>query len=180
MKTIIHTPHKVLITPAQKVGKIDKKILQSISELKEVLIAADEPKGVGLAAPQIGLALQIFLLRPEETDPIRVFINPEFVSKSRAMVKGIPGDDNRIEGCLSVPHVWGLVKRHESVTIRFTDEESIKQEETFSGFAATIVQHEMDHLEGILFTRRVIEQKGQLYKPGIDDDGKEILEPLEL
>ena len=178
MKPIVHVPHEELIKSADRVGRIDKRVGKIIAEMRETLIHADNPKGVGLAAPQIGIPLRIFLLRPQEKDPISAFINPEYVGKSRELVKGIEG--NKLEGCLSIPHVWGRVKRHKQVTIRFTDETGASHEEEFAGFPAIIVQHEIDHLEGILFTRRCIEQKSTLYKPGVDEDGKEILEPIEI
>jgi len=180
MKPIVITPNEVLIKPASPVEKIDAKILSLIKDMQDTLIMADNPKGVGLAAPQIGISLRIFLMRPEETDPIRVFINPRYMFKSKRIVHGIPGSENRLEGCLSIPHVWGNVKRHQSITLSFMNENDRPQEEKFSGFEAVIIQHEMDHLDGILFPRRVIEQKGRLYKPGVDDEGKEVLEPLEI
>lgn len=180
MKPIVHTPNAILTKPTEKVGKLDARTLAYIAEMKEALLKADNPKGVGLAATQIGLSLRIFLMRPEEEDPIRVFVNPEFISKSKTMVKGIPGSDKRLEGCLSIPKVWGMVTRHKWVKLRFLDETGETHEEKFDGFFSTIVQHEMDHLDGILFPRRVLEQKGQLYKPTIDEDGKEILEPLDI
>ena len=178
MKPIVKTPNEILTTPAKNVVKIDGRVLSVIGDLKDTLIQADNPKGVGLAAPQIGLALRIFLIRPAETDSIRVFINPQFSAKSKTLVKGLP--DNKLEGCLSVPKVWGVVTRHTWIKLSYLNEAGETQTEKFTGFAAIIIQHEMDHLDGILFTWRVLEQKGQLYKPGIDENGKEILEPLEI
>lgn len=180
MKPIVTTPNEVLVKPTKHVERIDAKTKQIISDMTETLIYADNPKGVGLAATQIGISLRIFLMRPEEDDPIRTFINPVIVEKSKQLVKGIPGSDNRLEGCLSIPKVWGMVKRHLWIKLTFLDVDGISHEEKFSDFEAIIVQHEIDHLDGILFTRRVVEQKGRLYKPGIDDDGKEFLEPLEI
>ncbi|HCM37934.1 MAG: Peptide deformylase [Candidatus Gottesmanbacteria bacterium GW2011_GWB1_43_11] len=180
MKPIITTPNQVLTTRAKPVPKINHKTIQVITEMRDALIKQDQPKGVGLAAPQIGISWRIFLIRPQETDPIRVFLNPQIIVKSKKMVDGIPDADHRLEGCLSIPQVWGSVRRHESVTIKYLDEKGDEITEKFSGFPAVIIQHELDHLDGILFTRRVIEQKGKLYKPGVDDDGKEILEPLEI
>lgn len=180
MKPIVHTPDPVLVKKAAEVGKIDKKITRIIEDMRKTLLHADNPKGVGLAAPQIGISLQIFLLRPEETDPMRVFINPVITKQSKKMLDGIPGSDSHVEGCLSIPHVWGIVKRHQSLTLAFQDEFGKKHEEVFTDFEAIIVQHEVDHLHGILFPKRVIEQKGQLYKPGTDADGNEVLEPLEI
>ena len=96
------------------------------------------------------------------------------------MVKGIPGSDKRLEGCLSIPKVWGMVTRYSWVKVKYLDEKGIERVDKLSGFEATIAQHELDHLDGVLFTRRVIEQKGTLYKPAIDEEGKEILEPIEI
>lgn len=180
MKPIVQTPNQVLITVAKPVAKIDKKITSIIADMTATLKAADNPKGVGLAAPQIGVSLRIFLIRPEEDDPIRVIINPTIVEKSSHITKGIPYRKKHLEGCLSIPHIWGMVKRHTSLTLQFMDENGQKHEEIFEEFPAIIVQHEIDHLDGILFTRRVIEQKGQLFKPSIDKNGEEILEPLDI
>lgn len=178
MTPIIYTPNEVLVRPAERVGKIDSRVRKILAEMKEVLIFADNPKGVGLAAPQIGISLRIFIIRAHEKDPIRTFIDPVYIKKSHKLVKGIKG--NRLEGCLSVPHVWGQVNRHEKVTIRYIDETGVSQKEEFLHFPATIVQHEMDHLDGILFTRRILEQKGTLYRPAMDAEGKEVLEPIDL
>lgn len=180
MKSIVHTPNPVLIKRTASVAKIDKKILQIVADMKTALLSADNPKGVGLAAPQIGISLQIFLLRPEAKDPIRVCINPEIVWKSEEKIRGIPGSESKLEGCLSIPKVWGIVMRHVSVKLKYLDEKSREQTETFTGFPAVIVQHEVDHLDGILFTKRAVEQKERLYKAAVDEEGKEILEPLEI
>lgn len=180
MKPIVHTPHPVLVSKAARVKKIDKKILRIVADMKSTLLCADNPKGVGLAAPQIGVALQIFIIRPRPQDPIRVCINPEIVRRSEETVTGIPGSESKLEGCLSIPKVWGIVTRNTSVKLRYLDKTGCQHTESFSGFPAIIIQHETDHLNGILFTRRVVEQKGKLYKSGMDEKGKEILEPLEL
>lgn len=178
MMDIVHTPNIVLTTPAREVPTIDQYLLKHIGQMKEVLLQADNPKGVGLAAPQVGSNLRIFMLRPDEKSEIQTCINPSYLSKSQKIVDGI--GKGRLEGCLSVPNVWGMVKRHQAIKLRYFDETGKMREEKFLGFPAIIVQHEMDHLDGILFTRRVFEQKGTLYKPVKDEHGKEILEPIEL
>ena len=180
MKPIVHTPNPVLITPTKEVGSIDKKVKEIVSEMKYTLIKTDNPKGVGLAATQIGISLRIFIIRPEETDQITVYINPRFISKGKTMLNGIPGEGNRLEGCLSIPNIWGIIKRHKSITLKYLDETGQKREEKFQDFPAIIVQHEMDHLDGILFPRRVIEQKGTLYKPGKGEKGEDVLEPMDI
>lgn len=180
MKPVVHTPHPVLTTPAKPVTTIDAKIKRIVKDMRETLIAANNPIGVGLAAPQIGVSLRIFLIRPDEKDNPRVFINPEITTRSETVYKGIPGKKGKLEGCLSIPKVWGVVNRHQRVTLSFLDENGKKQTAKFTGFASIIIQHEIDHLDGILFPRRVLEQKGHLYTSTKDDTGKEILEPLEI
>lgn len=177
MSKIVLVPNQVLFSPAKEVKKIDKEINQIISEMKKALIATRNPKGVGLAATQIGLSLRIFITRPKETDPIRVFLNPEIIEKNESK---LDKKSEKLEGCLSVPKIWGEVKRSTSLTLRYMDENNEVKEEKFSGFMAIIVQHETDHINGILFTQRVLEQKGKLFQTVKDNDGKEVLEEISL
>ncbi len=179
-RPVIHVPAAVLTTPAKPVISFDKKLAQLIADMKDSLIAARNPKGVGLAAPQIGEPWRVFVTRPTESDPIGVFINPEITSVSETKTKGVPGRENKLEGCLSVPHIWGRVKRVVSLTLRWQDEQGRSHEKKFSGFLATIIQHETDHINGVLFTHRVLEQKEKLYQIARDTDGKEILEEITL
>ncbi len=180
MKPIVTTPNDVLIKPAQPVERVDRKVKAIVENMVKTLVAADNPKGVGLAAPQIGISLRIFLMRPDEDGPIYTCVNPSIVKKSKTMIRGIPGSEDRLEGCLSIPKVWGMVKRHKWVSLKFLDETGIPHENKFEGFESIIVQHEIDHLDGILFSRRVLEQKGTLYKPTLNEEGKEVLEPIEI
>lgn len=180
MKPVVKTPHVVLVSPAKKIDVVNSAVKTLIKDMKETLVAADNPKGVGLAATQIGVSQQVCIIRPVEDGPMEVFINPEIVKHSEELLNGIPGKGGKLEGCLSIPHVWGLVKRFKSITVKYMSESGKSHEKIFTDFPAIILQHEIDHLNGILFPRRVLEQKGQLYKPGVDDNGKEILEPLEL
>ncbi len=179
MKAIVYVPNPVLVAPTKFVTKLDHKTLDLISEMAKTLIQADKPKGVGLAAPQVGVDLRIFVVHEDESNPVQVFINPKIIAQSRE-TSGIPGKEKRLEGCLSIPNVWGEVKRATWITLKYLDKKGKWREQKFTGFPAVIIQHELDHLDGILFTQRVLEQKGQLYKPGVDEDGKEILEPIDL
>jgi peptide deformylase len=122
----------------------------------------------------------VFVTRPREKDAIRVFINPEITIRSGDLTDGVPERNNKLEGCLSIPTVWGRVKRATTLTLRYQDEKGESREEAFTGFLATIIQHETDHLNGTLFTHRVLEQQGKFYQAGKDEDGKEILEEIEL
>lgn len=179
MKSIVSVPHTVLTTPAARVVVFDKKLGTLIGEMKETLLSTTKPKGVGLAATQVGVSQRIFLTKPNATSTIRVFINPIITKPSDQKTDGVPERENKLEGCLSIPNVWGKVKRTASLTLHYQDETGQKHEEKFNGFIATIIQHETDHINGILFTQRVLEQRGKLYQT-IIEDGKEVLDEIKL
>lgn len=179
MKPIVHTPDDVLTKPAKPVTRFDKKLADIVDQMKQTLVSTRNPKGVGLAAPQIGIPLRIFITRPDAKTQVRVFINPEIISRSQILHE-IKKDDNRLEGCLSIPHVWGYVDRSDKVTLKYQDIMGKTYEEEITGFLATIVQHETDHVNGILFTHRVLEQQNKMYHDKRDKDGKEILEEIRL
>lgn len=168
---IITVPNNVLISPAKKVGKIDSKIRRIISEMTRDLVHKENPKGVGLAAPQIGVPLQIFITKPYENSPVEVFLNPEIIFRSPDTApierpkEGKPSirRERKLEGCLSIPNIWGYLKRHKKVKLRYMDLTGKTLVREFTGFEATIIQHETDHLNGILFTQRVLEQKQKLF-----------------
>lgn len=180
MKPIVLVPNPVLTNPAETVTAFDSQLAKLIKDMKVTLNHATNPKGVGLAAPQVGVSLRVFITKPTENAAIRAFINPEIVSKSDKLTKGVPERKNKLEGCLSVPRIWGNVKRAESLTLRYQDEKGAAHEEKFSGFLATIIQHETDHTNGILFSQRVLEQKEKFFESVIDEDGKEVLDEITL
>lgn len=180
MRQIVLVPHSVLTTSAKPVTEFDSDLKKLIEDMKRTLVATVNPKGVGLAATQIGVGLRIFLTRPTESSHIRVFINPEIVKQSDELTDGVPGRKSKLEGCLSIPNVWGNVKRSSSLTLRYQDETGQVRQEEFTGFLATIIQHETDHCNGILYTQRVLEQKEKLYQVAEDDDGKEVLEEIKI
>lgn len=186
MKRIIHTPNAVLSTRAKEVKVFDKKLKKMIADMKEALIATKNPKGVGLAAPQIGLPLRIFITRPNEKTEIRVFINPMITNATdddappSSHKSGTSEGQDKMEGCLSVPNLWGKVHRQSTITLAFFDEKGIAHEEVFTGFLSTIIQHETDHVNGILFVQRVLEQKGKLFEVVTDEHGKEVFEEVTL
>lgn len=180
MKPIVPIPNVILTKPAKTVTQFDKRLGKLVDEMKTTLLSAKNPKGVGLAAPQIGEPLRVFITRPKEESVIRVFINPEIVNASDDQTDGVPERENKLEGCLSIPKIWGKVKRAKTLTLRYQDETGDVHEEEFSGFLATIIQHETDHTNGVLFTQRVLEQKSTLYQTGKDEEGKEVLEEIVL
>lgn len=136
--------------------------------------------GIGLAAPQIGMAIRLFIVdaSPFEDDEDlseaeqefvstfkRVFINPQIVEET--------GDEWVFnEGCLSIPDVREDVFRQDTVTIEFLDENFKKHKETFDGIVARIIQHEYDHVEGILFTDKLSPLKKRLIKSKLTNISK--------
>ena len=129
------------------------ELKQFIADMYETLAQAE---GVGLAAPQVGKAWRLFIVDgnelaedyPECKGFKRTFINPELIEESEETC-------SYSEGCLSLPGISENVVRPVSVRLRYQDEDFQEHEETFSGFAARIVQHEYDHLEGHVFTDRI-------------------------
>lgn len=180
MIPIVTAPSPVLSRRAKKVGKINKSIKTLLKEMEEALLSAKDPEGVGLAAPQIGKSLAIFITKPTPKSPIRVFINPEIISLET--IKEVKKSKNsaRLEGCLSLPSIWGEVKRNPSLVLSYMDQRGKQHEKEFKGFVATIIQHEYDHLQGALFTEHVLSQGGTLYKSHKNEKGEDEFEELEI
>lgn len=129
--------------------------------IEDMFATMYEASGVGLAAPQIGKSIRLFVVDGEPMDLERlkgfkkVFINPELLEES--------GDAMIFEeGCLSIPGIRADVVRSEKVRLRYTDEQGTVREEEFDGLAARIIQHEYDHLEGILFIDKIAPVKKRL------------------
>jgi peptide deformylase len=163
IKEIVQAGDPTLRKVSKPVGKIDKKILLLISDLKETLLAHKNPEGVGLAAPQIGKNLRIFAMR--DGKKLKIVINPEIVSVSKVKtITKTNNNDEVLEGCLSVPHYYGPLRRGKEIKIKYLNEDGQKVIETFKEFPAQIVQHEIDHLNGFLFVDRLLEQKQPLYQ----------------
>lgn len=178
-KPIIQTPDSVLTKKAQTVTRFDASLKHILSEMKQSLITAVDPVGVGLAAPQIGYSLRIFAIKPAKNSRVWFFINPKIITSSIEEIE-IPKDNAPLEGCLSVDNTWGVVRRKKEVTIEYQDINGNKVIKSFIGFPAVIIQHEIDHLNGILFTQRVLEQKGKLFEIVKDKEGKNTLKELPL
>ena len=168
MLKIVTVPHQSLSKPTNPVNKIDDKIKKLVYEMEETLISQSDPQGVGLAANQVGISLSIFLMKKSPQAETKVFINPKILSSSGLVddssVKSRRKSPVKLEGCLSIPRVWGPVKRSPKVHLEFQDLTGKLITKWFVGFEAVIVQHEVDHLQGVVFTRRSLEQKAPLYK----------------
>ncbi|GIW64699.1 MAG: peptide deformylase [Patescibacteria group bacterium] len=180
MLKIVTVPNPILSSKTKPVVNFDKKIKKIIDEMVETLEAQNDPPGVGLAANQVGLDLSLFIIKPTKKSPVKVFINPEIIKtvfdkdslydKKQSKKRLI-----KFEGCLSIPRIWGPIKRADKVLLKYQDENGKKYENWFSGFEATIIQHEVDHLNGIVFTQRSLEQNQKLYK-----EKKDHLEEINL
>lgn len=134
---------------AQTIEKDHPKLDEIIENMWETMYYSD---GVGLAAPQVGLSIRLFVIdassgadeEPELEGFKKVFINPEIIE-----TKGDEWTMN--EGCLSLPEIREDVDRPDEVTIKYLDENFVEHTETYKGFAGRVIQHEYDHLEGVLF-----------------------------
>jgi peptide deformylase len=173
---LVYTPHKVLNQKAQPITKFDSKVKQIAKEMERVVKSCTDPEGVGLAAPQVGLSLQLFLIKPEKDSAIRFFANPQIIKKS----KKVNSDTKSLEGCLSIKNIWSHVTRHDWVVLKYQDLTGKIHEERFTGFIARIIQHEVDHLNGVLFTHHSLEQGEEFYRIEKNEKGKEKLVPIEI
>lgn len=188
MLPIVQAPNLVLSQKAKHVGKIDNNTKQLLKQMEETLIHASDPEGVGLAAPQVGKSLRIFIIKQTPKSPVTTFINPVIEStfdeeEDEKAKKKSKSDDKggvQLEGCLSLKDIWGVVKRDYGVVVSYTDETGKEHKKTFEGFIATIIQHEIDHLNGVLFPVRVIEQANQLYRSKTNAKGETEFEEIEL
>jgi len=171
---------KSVALPAGRLGKIDKKTLKIIKDLKDTLQAQKEPKGVGLSAPQIGQPWQICLVAPPKAKGTLALINPQITWRAKEVSPTTAEDKNPFEGCLSVPGIWGVVKRPKRVKVRYLSLQGKSQTKSFVGLGAVAVQHEIDHLNGILFIDRILKQKDKLYRIEKNNEGKEELVEVKL
>jgi peptide deformylase len=159
----------VLRKVCEEISPDYRDLKQLIGDMFDTMYSAS---GIGLAAPQVGLAIRLFVV---DTEPFsddedlteeerkrlgdfkRVFINAKMLKEE--------GDEWAFnEGCLSIPDVREDVYRHERITIEYYDEDFNKKTEEFDGMAARVIQHEYDHIEGVLFTDLISTLKKQMIK----------------
>lgn len=180
MLNIVKAPNPVLSTKAKKVIKVDRAVLDLIKEMEKSLNAASDPVGVGLAAPQVGKSLNLFIAKPTVKSPISVFINPKITIQKPLIGEKDGKKTHKLEGCLSLVNIWGEVERSPEIVLEYTDETGKLHKRKFRGFMATIIQHEVDHLNGILFPKRVLEQNGTLYQSSKNSKGEDEFEELKI
>lgn len=145
----VHTlGDRVLRQPAKRISKVNDEIRQIVADMLQTMYSND---GIGLAAPQVGINKQLLVIDIElkdESKPPLVMINPEIKSSGGEMVNGE-------EGCLSIPEVFLDVIRPDRVEVTYRDEDGRPKHLIADGLLARVIQHEMDHLNGVLFVDRV-------------------------
>ena len=149
----IHTlGNRVLRQPARRVSKVDESIRELARDMLRSMYSA---KGIGLAAPQVGVHKQILVIDLDienPTNPPLILINPEIITSSASL-------ETYEEGCLSIPEVYMDVIRPSSIKVSFRDEMGRPKKMNADGLMGRCIQHEIDHLNGVLFVDRVSNQE---------------------
>ena len=139
---------RVLRQPAKRIARVDDSIRQLVKEMLQTMYSAD---GIGLAAPQVAINKQLIVIDCEpnnpDTSPL-VLINPKIVKYGNDLC-------NSEEGCLSIPGVYLEVTRPEAIEVSFKDENGRPRKIKATGLLSRVIQHEMDHLSGVMFVDRV-------------------------
>ena len=173
IRPIVEVPDPRLREISKPVETVDDDVRALVADMFETMYAAP---GIGLAAIQVGVPKRILVIDlqdpPEEggepvKDP-RVFINPEIVETSDEEVP-------YTEGCLSVPDQFAEVDRPDRIRARWLDEKGVQHDEEITGLLATCLQHEMDHLNGVLFIDHLSRLKRQMILKKLDKQRKEQL-----
>ena len=142
--TVLEIPNPVLYEKAEEVKEVTPEIQTILADMLETMYKTN---GVGLAGNQVGLLKRLVVidcaLKDENPDPIKM-VNPKIIARSEEMVC-------HNEGCLSIPREYADVVRHAEVTVEYLDENGNKKTRKADGLLAIAIQHELDHLEGILF-----------------------------
>ena len=156
MKVIQITDEKELKILTSVSTDVDPKdaLLPVLAERMFLSMRDPANPGIGIAAPQVGINKNVFWVQrfDKEGEPFEFYLNPKIVWRSALLRKGM-------EGCLSTPDIDGEVLRNYTIKLTYLDKEGKFHEEMIEGFTAVVFQHEYDHLNGILFTDRIKEQK---------------------
>ena len=176
---IITAPHSTLRQKAKDITVFDKKFFVFLHQLADTLIKKEQPSGVGLAAPQVNKSIRVFAAilgtanQASQKPVIEFFINPVITKSSDKKILGLANGEDRFEGCLSVPLLYGPVPRYEWIEVEYqsiTDQDVLNKvtelkhkKVRFQDFDARVIQHEYDHLEGILFTDHILKNNLSVY-----------------
>ena len=160
-RPVVKIPAPVLRQVAPEVTKISKKTLFLIDDMLRIMRKSN---GVGLAAPQVGILQRVIVIAPDGERPTAL-INPKIVVSE--------GEQTGQEGCLSIPGLYGDVKRSLYIEVEAMDRKGRELTYELEGMPARIVQHEIDHLDGILFIDKVIQETLHWTNPESSDDEAE-------
>lgn len=159
---IVHYPHPALRWKSKPIVAIDAALRNVVDEMFQLMYST---KGIGLAANQVALPYRLFVVNvtgeSDEKDQEFVFINPEIVRKK--------GSEEGEEGCLSIPDLYLPVRRAEQIIVRAFDLTGEEFEMKLDELPARVIQHEYDHLDGVLFTDRVSDEAKQEAAPVLAD-----------
>ncbi|HFA49819.1 MAG TPA: peptide deformylase [Bacteroidetes bacterium] len=163
----------VLKKVAAEIDKDYPGLEELIANMFETMHHAE---GVGLAAPQIGLSIRLFqvdTLTPQEEEKEKEGTEPEYQGIKKTfinaeMIEESGKPESFEEGCLSIPDIRGDVNRLNTIKIRYFDENFVQHEEVFDGVNARVIQHEYDHIEGVLFTEKLKPLKKRLIKKKLE------------
>ncbi len=163
---IVYYPHPALRWKSKPITEINAALREIVREMFDVMY---EARGVGLAANQVGLPLRLFIVNTSaesgeedgEEDEELVFINPE-ITHRKGSVEGE-------EGCLSLPELYGQVRRAEEIVVEAFDLQGREFSMTLTELAGRVVQHETDHLDGVLFTDRLSDSAQREVEGRLDD-----------
>ncbi|WP_077028090.1 peptide deformylase [Fuerstiella marisgermanici] len=159
---IVYHPHPALRWKSKDVTRIDAQLKDWVGQMFDLMYEAN---GIGLAANQVALPYRLFVINPtgdpNEKEMEQVFINPQIVKRN--------GSEEGEEGCLSLPEIYGPVTRAERITVEAFDLSGRDFAMDLNGMPARVVQHENDHLDGVMFTDRVSDEALKALMPLVDD-----------
>lgn len=160
--SIVKYPHPALRWESKPIVEIDDRLREAVRQMFTLMY---EAKGIGLAANQVALPWRLFVINPSgdptQTDEEFVFINPEILRRK--------GSDEDEEGCLSLPEMYGPVRRSTSIVVEAFDLEGQAFRMNLDDFPARVVQHEFDHIEGVLFIDRMTDSQRRDYDAKLAD-----------
>ena len=179
MLQIVKAPDPKLRIKTKPVKKINAGLINTLKEMVKLTKTFKDPEGVGLASTQVGLEEAFFVAK---NLPANRHGGPKFISVVNPKILSSGKHTKKyFEGCLSTPNIWGEVKRYINIKVSYQDQTGKLIKVSLKGVLAWIFQHEIDHLNGILFQDRVLEQRGKFYKyTGKDKTGDDMFEEINL
>jgi peptide deformylase len=176
MLKIIHYPHQGLTKKARSVKQITPKIEKLAQDMLKTLVPnSKKPLGVGLAATQVNQMWRLFvMLMPD--NQYQIIINPQIIKTSKKTLSSLPKDQQFLEGCLSIPGYYGFIDRPLKIKVRYQTITGLNQQKSLTPPHSAYFQHELDHLNGILFIDYLKKRNEPLYLA--DKNGQ--LNPIEF